>query len=191
MLLLQYEFNLPPSFDMQAIRRRIEAKRHLFDRHDGLRWKAWLLADASRLPAHGNRYAPLYLFDHAAAARDFLLGPLYAGVTQTFGWVQPSTGPLLGAAAPALHGARSCTLHVIELRSHAALLAHSGHPPAARAGLLAQASMLDIGRMQLRLFRFWDHEPAAAADEAEGGVVFEVGAVSAPAPAPAPAPARP
>ena len=62
MYLLHYEFKLPPSFDMQAIRRRIADKRHLFEQHDGLLWKAWLLADGVPSGPHGNSYAPLYLF---------------------------------------------------------------------------------------------------------------------------------
>lgn len=185
MLLLHYEFTLPPSFDMQAIRRRIEDKRHLFDHHEGLRWKAWLLSDAARHGASANRYAPLYLFEHAAAARDFLLGPLYAGVTQTFGWVQPHSGPLLGATVPTLHGARSCTLAIADIRSHAGLVARSTAAPKTVDGLLARAAMLDIGRMQLREYRFWDRDPAELPPEAEhNAIVFEVGAVSAP-------PARP
>ncbi len=181
MLLLHYDFTLPPAFDMQAIRRRIEDKRHLFNQHDGLRWKAWLLSDATRQPVHGNRYAPLYLFDDAAAARDFLLGPLYAGVTQTFGWVQPSSGPLLGAAVPALHGARRGTQAITDIRSHAGLVARSTHTPPAAHGLLAHATMFDIGRMQLREYRFWDRDPAELPAEAgHNATVFEVGAVSAP-----------
>ena len=185
MLLLHYEFTLPPAFDMQAIRRRIADKCHLFDQHPGLHWKAWLLSDASHrdaavdsvADAGAKRYAPLYLFEHAAAARDFLLGPLYAGVTQTFGWPQPCSGPLLGDAVPALHGA----LSVADVRSHAALVTRSTLSPSPGKGLLAHATMLDIGRMQLREYRFWDCDPAALPPAAtQGAIVFEVGAVSAP-----------
>lgn len=181
MLLLQYEFILPASFDMQAIRRRIEAKRELFERYESLHWKAWLLTDASRHAAHGNRYAPLYLFDHAAAVRDFLVGPLYAGVTQTFGWAQLNAGPMLGTVVPAVQQARSCSLAVVDIRSHSALVARSTRPTVEQDGLLARATMLDVGRMQLREYRFWDRAPATIAREAEGDLVFEVGAVSAPA----------
>lgn len=181
MYLLHYEFKLPPSFDMQAIRRRIADKRHLFEQHDGLLWKAWLLADGVPSGPHGNSYAPLYLFEHAAAARDFLLGPLYAGVTHTFGWVQPSAGPMMGARVPPLQGVRSCTLGIVDIRSHAALLAHGERPVPADNGLLAQASMLDVSRMQVRHYCFWHHEPEVTARNVDDGcMVFEVGAVSAP-----------
>ena len=184
-MLLHYEFMLPPSFDMDAIRRRIEEKRHLFDHHPGLVWKAWLLADGARQPGQANGYAPLYLFEDAGALRDFLLGPLYAGVTQTFGWVQPASGPLLGAAAPALHAARSCSLAVSPVRSHAGLLAQAERRPPAASGLLGHTTMFDVGRMQLRQYTFWACDAAELPAAAEGGRVYEVGAVSAPASVPA------
>lgn len=182
-MLLQYEFKLPPAFDMNAIRRRIEDKRHLFDRHVGLVWKAWLLADSTRQAGQENRYAPLYLFAHAAAARDFLFGPLYAGVSQTFGWVHPSSGPLVGTCVPALQEARSCTLRIVDVKSHAGLLAHGTRALPPVPGLLARATMFDIGQLQLREYCFWDLDPATIAPPSEGGVVYEVGAVSMPSPA--------
>ena len=98
-----------------------------------------------------------------------------------FGWVQPSAGPMLGASVPPLQGVRSCTLGIVDIRSHDALVAHGEPPAPADNGLLAQASMLDVSRMQVRQYRFWHHEPAVTARRAEEGcMVFEVGAVSAP-----------
>ena len=186
-MLLHYQFTLPPAFDMNAIRRRIEEKRHLFDRHDGLRWKVWLLSDSTRQPQHLNCYAPLYLFEDSSALSDFLLGPLYAGVTQTFGWVQPASGPRLGAGADAqqLHRARSCSLRVTEAHSHPGLLAQVGSRPPTGSGLLGHATMFDVGRMQLRHYAFWDRDAADVPTPAGGGQVYEVGAVSAPAAVPA------
>ncbi|WP_395703861.1 DUF4865 family protein [Aquabacterium sp.] len=184
MYMLHYAFDLPPSFDMGVIRRRISDKRHLFERHDGLVWKAWLLADSAHATTPDNCYAPVYLFEHASAARDFLLGPLYAAVTQTFGWVRPTAGPLLGTARPRLHGARSCTLDIVDVPSHAALVAHGERPVPAAEGLLAQASMFDVSRMQVRQFRFWDRDAALLGRAAGGSTVFEVGAISAVEPLP-------
>lgn len=186
-MLLHYQFTLPPAFDMNAIRRRIEEKHHLFDQYDGLLWKVWLLSDGSRQPDHHNGYAPLYLFEHSSALRDFLLGPLYAGVTQTFGWVQPASGPLLGAGADAqqLLGARSCSLMVTEAHSHPGLLAQVGRRPPTGNGLLGHVTMFDVARMQLRHYAFWDRDAADVPTPAGGGQVYEVGAVSAPALVPA------
>lgn len=184
-MLLHYQFTLPPAFDMNAIRRRIEDKRHLFDAYDGLVWKVWLLADGARQPDHVNCYAPLYLFEDSSALRDFLLGPIYAGVTQSFGWVQPASGPMLGADAPPLHRARSCSLMVTEAHSHPGLLAQAGRRPRTASGLLGQVTMFDVGRMQLRHYTFWDRDAADVPTPAGGGQVYEVGAVSTPALVPA------
>ena len=186
-MLLHYQFTLPPAFDMNAIRRRIEDKRHLFDRHERLLWKVWLLTDSARQPQHHNGYAPLYLFEDGSALRDFLLGPLYAGVTQTFGWVQPASGPLLGGAPDPqqLQRARSCSLTLTEAHSHPGLLAQVERRPPAGSGLLGHVTMFDIGRMQLRHYAFWDRDAADVPTPAAGGQVYEVGAVSAPAGVPA------
>lgn len=194
MHLLQYSFSLPDDFAMSSIRGRVEAKRHLFDNYPGLVWKAWLLRERGVEGATDHRYAPLYLFNATAALTEFLSGPLYQAVTDTYGWVQPAGGVLMncapgdGTSTPVLGHAElqlggnapsSCSIHTHALTSHATLaeLAQKQSHNAAYVSVW----MLDISALVAREYRFW----AASAGELDGerragAVTFEVAALSTP-----------
>lgn len=78
MLAMQYSIALPADYDAQKIRERVEARRQLFDGHAGLVHKSFLYNEREKL------YAPFYVWQDVAQARDFLLDDLFKGVTQTF-----------------------------------------------------------------------------------------------------------
>ena len=179
--LLQYSFTLGADHSMDAVRERVAAKRHLLDGLPGLRWKAWLLSEPLPGRPQAKSYAPLYLFDDTPSALAFLGGALYRGVTDAFGWTLPRHGPLVGALHGTPAGARSCTLHTLQLEDHAAL--HAALAPAKPpADTLLVACQLDVSQMRLRRYRFRAAAPAAV-DDAAADCVYEVVALSPPAPA--------
>lgn len=176
MNLLQYSFDLDADHPMDSIRERVAAKRHLLDDLPGLRWKAWLLSEPLPGRHQPKRYAPLYLFDDLAATHAFLVGALYKGVTDAFGWTLPRHGMAVGTVAASIAGARSCRLHTTELHDHAALCA------AAASNAPADVLQLDVTRMLLRRYSFSPCAPQELA-ATDADVVYEVVAVSAPGPA--------
>jgi len=90
MIAMQYSFTLPADYDMSVIDRRIADKGPLLDGFPGLKFKAYLVA---RRGEHGpeNLYAPFYVWNEDEGLAEFLCGPGFAGVTQSFGWPQVRT----------------------------------------------------------------------------------------------------
>lgn len=180
---LQYTFALDPAFDMQAIRDRIATRQRLLAGTPGLHWKAWLLSEPLPDRPQAKSYAPLYLFDDAASTLSFLAGAVYRGVTDAFGWTLPHQGPAVAGHAAALREAQACSLRIVALGNHDELLAAlasqgSNHPDA-----VAHCRLLDVGRMQLRDYRFWNL-PAKDVPPAAGDVRYEVVATSFGTPTP-------
>jgi hypothetical protein len=109
MLAMHYGFDLPDAFDMQSIRTRVAEKGPAFDRHPGLVLKAFLAND--RAAGDGrNFYGAFYVWNDSAAARNFLLGPRFAALTDTFGRPAVRLWPVVGFAARDPVDARSATL---------------------------------------------------------------------------------
>jgi hypothetical protein len=78
MLAMQYSIQLPENYDADAIRTRVEARKQLFDDHDGLVHKSFLYNDTDKV------YAPFYIWKEVGDARQFLLDDLFKGVVQAF-----------------------------------------------------------------------------------------------------------
>lgn len=177
MNLLQYSFVLDSDHDMDEVRRRVAAKRHVVDGLPGLRWKAWLLSEPLPGLLQLKTYAPLYLFDTDEAVAAFLAGPVYQGVTDAFGWTRPLFGLTLGVIEDDPGAARSVTLTSEPLRHHEALrdAVRAVHPLA--QGEVAQARMLVPGTMSLLTYRFWRAPPREHAG-AEDRTVYDVVAIS-------------
>jgi uncharacterized protein DUF4865 len=79
MIAMQYTIQLAADFGLDKVLNRVTARYPLFDNLPGLAHKSYLFNHQ-----HGL-YAPFYIWNSHDAARDFLLGPLFIGVTQTFG----------------------------------------------------------------------------------------------------------
>lgn len=94
MIAMQYSFVLPADYDMAIIDKRIRDKGHLFDGFPHLRFKAFLSArrQGGDFPSTANLYAPFYLWDEPEGISDFLSGPGFAAVTQSFGWPEVTSG---------------------------------------------------------------------------------------------------
>ncbi|GAB2771414.1 DUF4865 family protein [Streptomyces daliensis] len=87
---MQYEITLPADYDMGFIRRRVAAKGHLLDGHQGLGLKAYAIRERAAEDAPGprqpvNQYAPFYLWEDPSALTDFLRGPGFQGLSADFG----------------------------------------------------------------------------------------------------------
>jgi Domain of unknown function (DUF4865) len=180
--LIQYAFPLDKNHCMDAIRQRVAAKRHLLDNVPGLRWKAWLISEPLAGTRQAKSYAPLYQFDSMESTLAFLSSDLYRGVTNDFGWTAPFHGLSLGTsltdAPTSISLARSCTLRTFVLTEHASLLGAAA-PVTPPKGALLQARLLDVSRMQLRVYTFWPSPPSGL-DHVDVDLVYEVVAVSCP-----------
>jgi Domain of unknown function (DUF4865) len=87
MLAMQYRLTLPGDYDMTIVDRRISEKGHLIDDFPNLKWKAYLSARRSKASsASENLYAPFYIWDKSEGLNDFICGPGFVGLTQSFGW---------------------------------------------------------------------------------------------------------
>lgn len=78
MLAMQYTIELPVNFDESLVRKRVNERSKLFDILPGLAHKSFLFHRDEHI------YAPFYIWQNHAAARDFLLNDLFKGVIETF-----------------------------------------------------------------------------------------------------------
>ncbi|MEN3031729.1 DUF4865 family protein [Chromobacterium amazonense] len=85
MLTMQYRIVLPTDYPMTIIERRIAERGHLTDGLPGLAFKAYLYAIKGEAGAVSNAYAPFYLWRTAEGMRDFLSGPGFAALSESFG----------------------------------------------------------------------------------------------------------
>lgn len=87
MIAMQYSLVLPADYDMGIIDRRIAERGHFTDRFPGLAFKAYLHTRKQGVPAASdNVYAPFYLWRATEGMNEFLCGPGFQGLTQSFGW---------------------------------------------------------------------------------------------------------
>ncbi|QND48197.1 DUF4865 family protein [Rhizobium lusitanum] len=124
MIAMQYSFTPPADYDMTIIDRRIREKGPLLDNLPGLKFKAYLTArkgDAIT-GSRDNFYAPFYVWDKDEGLSDFLCGPGFAGVTESFGWPQVKTWVVWRAeVSPDIRKARFATREIIQTEPYAPL----------------------------------------------------------------------
>jgi hypothetical protein len=187
MIAMQYSFVFPADYDMSVIDRRIAGKGHMTDGWPGLVFKAYLSSRKSDAggPASENRYAPFYLWQSPAAMNDFLCGPPFAGLTQSFGWPSVQSWLVWDAAlGPELAGARFASRESIPIRPHTRLdelkatelgLARERME---QHGALAAVIGFEPSTWNVVRFHLWAQLPAPGllAD----GCLYDVGHISAP-----------
>ncbi len=78
MLAMQYSIQLPQNYSADDIRNRVDARKQLFDDHEGLVHKSYLYNETDKL------YAPFYIWKDVNEAKDFLLDDLFKGVVEAF-----------------------------------------------------------------------------------------------------------
>ncbi len=120
MIAMQYSLVLPADYDMGIIGRRIDERAHLTDGFPGLAFKAYLQANRREAPRRtDNLYAPFYLWRDADGMNDFLCGPGFDGLTQSFGRPSVSTWSVWHAAlAPDIAGARHALRQTLPIAPH-------------------------------------------------------------------------
>jgi len=85
MFIKQYRIALPADYDMAVIRERVATRGPSFDSFPGLGLKCFLIREKGKYGAHGNQYAPVYLWPQVDTMWGFLAGPAFAGIKEAFG----------------------------------------------------------------------------------------------------------
>lgn len=185
MIAMQYSFVLPADYDMSIIDRRIADKGRATDGLPGLVFKAYLSSrkTAGNEPARENRYAPFYLWESTAAMNDFLSGPGFIAVSQSFGWPSVQMWSVWHAQVSERIGqARFATREVVPIRPHMRLnelreaekILAQTHMTEQKA--LAAVAGFEPATWSLVRFQLWEELPAGlSADEDK---VYSVGHIS-------------
>jgi hypothetical protein len=168
MIAMQYSVRLPAGCDVNEALSRVEKRRKLFPGLEGLIHKTYLYDEEERL------YAPIYLWNDQEAARDFLIGGLFANVIATFGRPRVRTwhvldfdfGPASGAPAAACFESDRVDaeqslpdLLDIERREHQRSLENPS--------LYARVIALDADRWEIARMSFWAKEDALPEGKAD------------------------
>jgi hypothetical protein len=183
MIAMQYAFTLPADYDMAIIDRRIHDKGPITDGFPKLGFKAYLTARKGELGATDNLYAPFYLWRHPDGARDFLCGPGFEAVNQSFGRPQVATWIVWhGDVAPDATKARFATREILPLGTEVSL-ASVRESETARArerldepGMLASVAAFDPSGWTMVRFALHADAPAVSPSTR----IYRVGHVSLP-----------
>jgi hypothetical protein len=158
---LYYPITLPDTFDMRAIERRVRDRAPAFDGLEGLALKAFLVTSTAQ-GAPKNLYAPFYVWDHAAAMADFLGGPLFHAVTESFGRPQAFDRQVLQFnVASRDFSPQVATIEEIAVDATRPIIDAYWAESAAhrrtlnRAGLYAAATVLDTARWTIHRVGLW------------------------------------
>ncbi|MBR0644681.1 DUF4865 family protein [Plastoroseomonas hellenica] len=184
MIAMQYTLTLPADYDMGIIDRRIAEKGPLLDDFPGLAFKAYLTArrDAGALGSRDNLYAPFYVWRRADGLNDFLCGPGFAALTQSFGRPEVKTWiPWRAELASGITHAAVATREIQAVPPSADLEAlrrresEDAVADVERRGALASVAGFEpAGWTRLR-FRLWREAPR---DLPDGVQAYQVGHLS-------------
>jgi hypothetical protein len=181
MIAMQYTIQLAADFGLDKVLNRVTARYPLFDNLPGLAHKSYLFNHQ-----HGL-YAPFYIWNSHDAARDFLLGPLFVGVTQTFGRPRVRTWNVIAydiidaSVVPSYAIREVDTVPAEQMMGPLADTERDQHRAlAGTAGLHSHAVALDADRWELVRYSLW--RDAASALKARGDSVqpYEVLHLSSP-----------
>jgi hypothetical protein len=124
MIAMQYNFSLPADYDMAIIDRRIRDKGPLLDNLPGLKFKAYLTArrgDAVTA-SRENLYAPFYVWQEEEGLSDFICGPGFVAVSESFGRPQVNTWVVWRADTSSdIRSARFAKREVVAIEPHVPL----------------------------------------------------------------------
>ncbi len=186
MIAMQYSFVLPADYDMAIIDRRIAEKGHFTDGLPGLVFKAYLKSRKAAAPGPDgeNRYAPFYLWESAAGMNDFLSGPGFVALTQSFGWPSVKTWSVWEAQVSArIEHAGFASRELIPVRPYSRLdelraeEVRQARETVQQQGALAAVAGFEPTSWSLVRFALWERQPPPSA-LAEQRHIYEVGHIS-------------
>lgn len=187
MLAMQYGFDLPDEFDMDAVRNRVAEIGSRFDGLPGLHLKAFLVA--GKTGSAPNRYAPFYLWRESAGMTAFLMSESFRAVEAKYGRpMVRSWSPVAELQGRAAAGSpRFATQQFIDVPPGTDLVALAASERETAASMARDTALhsvfvgLDAHSWQLNRTALWRDEPV----ETGGARTFEVrylatGSVAAP-----------
>lgn len=124
MIAMQYNFPLPADYDMAIIDRRIRDKGPLLDNLPGLKFKAYLTARKGDpvTASLENLYAPFYVWHEEEGLSDFICGPGFVALTESFGRPQVNSWVAWHVETSAdIRSAPFATREVVAIGTHAPL----------------------------------------------------------------------
>lgn len=181
MIAMQYSFVLPADYDMSIIDRRIADKGHMTDGLPGLVCKAYLSTRKAEQGPH-NSYAPFYLWASADGMNDFLSGPGFVALTQSFGWPAVKVWSVWAAELTgSIANARGARREVVPIQPYAPLAelrareSRLARELVEKHGALAAVAGFEPTTWSLVRFQLWeDPSPTSTADSE----LYAVGHVS-------------
>ncbi|MBJ9660428.1 DUF4865 family protein [Burkholderia gladioli] len=193
MLIKQYEHRLPFDYDIDQIRARGRVRGAAWDDAQGLAFKAFALRERGVHGAPHHAYTSIYLWLSENAAADFVTGPRFRPVLESFGRPEIRTWlPIAVQVNDASRAALSIYKHEFELDEEADLIglrrAETARAEAAvtRRDTIASVVGLDVSAWKLLRLEI----SAAPLRTPEAGIGYEIAYLAAPgwrgtAPAPA------
>ena len=98
MIAMHYAIDLPSDYDMEIVRRRVRDNGHKTDGFNGLKMKAYLIAEKGKYGNSRNQYAPFYVWETVEGMNEFLLEGPFDNILQSFGCPQVRTWFVIRAA---------------------------------------------------------------------------------------------
>jgi hypothetical protein len=183
MLIKQYEHRLPYDYDMDQIRARGRVRGAAWDDAQGLAFKAFALRERGRHGAPHHAYTSIYLWLSENAVADFVTGPRFRPVLDSFGRPQIRTWlPVAVQVGNPLREALSIYKHESDIAESADLVALRenetvhGERIAAHEDTIAVVSGIDVTNWRLVRFEI----SAAPLREPEAGIGYEIAYLAAP-----------
>lgn len=188
MIAMHYNFSLPADYDMAIIDRRIRDKGPLLDNLPGLKFKAYLTARKGDpvTRSRENLYAPFYVWHEEEGLSDFICGPGFVALTESFGRPQVNSWVAWHAETSAdIRSARFATREVVAIEPHALLAelrqeeSYAAAAAISHGNALASVVAFEPTHWTLVRFRLLAEAPA---DASQPGIqAYNVGHLSLPA----------
>jgi hypothetical protein len=182
MLTVFYQHRLPADYDTDGLAARAQARGKLWDEVADLHFKAFLFRKDGEHGATDTRYASLYLWQHDAAFRNFLVEGRYRHVTKTFGRAAIQTQVALDARKGDATQAAFARIETFDFPSDGdvdVFIAHEvarNRDYAAQAGTVVATLSVDTAAWRLTRHVLTEREP----DEQAPGATYRVFYLSRP-----------
>lgn len=176
MLAKQYSIALPADYDMGIVRERVATRGSALDALPHLGFKAYLIAEKGKYGSKENLYAPFYVWRSEEGMLDFLMGSMFAGLTQSFGWPAVRTwAPFLYSSGRVDSRPVFATRQIVPISPHTDLAAlraqeRESHRDSLRSPAVhARTVALGMDPWEIVRFTLWNEPLAETGDPATQG----------------------